>query len=1053
MWKLSLLAVVLLASAVYAKPTAEELTFFENEVRPLLAKHCYECHSADAKRLEASLRVDSLKGMLRGGDSGPIVEPGKPDESTLISAVRYEDFEMPPKGKLADEEVAVLVKWVSMGAPWPDEPEPVAGDEPAEFNWKQRVTEHWCWQPISNPAPPEVENTAWPANTIDRFVLAKLEQANLTPAADADKRTLVRRLYFDLIGLPPTPEQTQAFLANESPDAYERLVDELLDSPHYGEKWTRHWLDLVRYGETLGHEFDYPLHHAYRYRDYVIRALNTDVPYDQFVREHIAGDLIPNPRVNPNEEFNESIIGTGFWFLGEACHSPTDVRQDEADRVDNQIDVFSKTFLGLTLACARCHDHKFDPIPTKDYYAIYGYIQSSRRQEAMLDPRGKVHAAAEELKSINAEKRDAWLASLPDVPAADDRIVAAIEAELASEDKEVSKALDQPTHWLHAAAKLQKAENIGAAAEELRTSLVKQKKAAEQKTEETELFIDFAKDDFSDWYVTGEAFSDSATEFGDQQTGEAPFARVGALHSGMFGPKLRGVLRSPTFVLPAKRVHYKVNAKNANIRLIVDGYTMDEFNALLFNDVLKKNINTQGRTQWVSATRDLYHYVGHRAHIEVIDHGDGFAAIEQIRFSSEGNPVDPPHSLNELVLGKIPTSRDALLSRYVEALREVVARFQTGDATNEEIDVVNWLIARDAIARPAEIAKINERWAAANKQTPTPMHVIALADGDAENEYVFIRGSHKLRGDEAPRRMLVAIAGEDQTPDPRRSGRLDLAEKLTSPTNQLTSRVAVNRLWHHLFGRGIVPTVDDFGKMGQLPSHPELLDWLASDFMSDKGWSTKEAIKQIVMSRTYRMSVDSTVPEQVIATTDPENLLLHKAPVRRLTGEAIRDSLLQLSGRLDPKMFGPSVPVHLTTFMEGRGRPRKSGPLDGDGRRSLYVEVRRNFLWPMMMTFDRPSPFSSMGRRSNSNVPAQSLMLMNDPLIVELAKDWSQRICESESDAEARIKLAFEMAFARTPSPAQLERCLAYVGDSDQPDAWFDLCHMLVNMKSFIFLN
>jgi hypothetical protein len=302
--------------------------------------------------------------------------------------------------------------------------------------------------------------------------------------------------------------------------------------------------------------------------------------------------------------------------------------------------------------------------------------------------------------------------------------------------------------------------------------------------------------------------------------------------------------------------------------------------------------------------------------------------------------------------------------------------------------------------------------------------------------------------------MLVAIAGEDQQPDPQHSGRLDLARKLTSPSNQFTARVAVNRLWHHLFGRGIVPTVDDFGKMGQLPSHPELLDWLAHDFMTSKRWSMKQSIKQIVMSRTYRMSAQPSIDENTIATADPENVLLHRAPVRRMTGEAIRDTLLQLSGRLDPTMYGPSVRLHLTSFMEGRGRPGKSGPMDGDGRRSVYIEVRRNFLWPMMMTFDRPSPFSTMGKRSNSNVPAQSLALLNDPFVIEQSKAWAKRITARESDTEARIGLAFEMAFSRPPNAAQLDRCRQFLAAGpNEEKAWADLCHMLINLKPFIFVN
>ncbi len=1038
-----------------ARPTPEQLVFFENEVRPLLAKHCYECHSANSKKLQAGLRLDSPRAIHAGGDSGSAVEPGDPDASLLISAVRYEDFEMPPTGKLAADEIAALEKWVAMGAPWPEEPEPQAGDAPKEFDWRQRKDAHWCWQPITSPQPPEVSSREWPTNAIDNFILAKLNAAEMTPAAPADRRTLLRRVYYDLVGLPPTKTQLDAFLADPSEDAYEQVVDELLQSPQYGEKWTRHWLDLVRYGETLGHEFDYPLHQAWRYRDYVIRAINADVPYDQFVHEHVAGDLLDRPRMHPTEAFNESIIGTGFWYLGEACHAPTDVRQDEADRVDNQIDVFSKTFLGLTVACARCHDHKFDPIPTRDYYALYGYIQSSRRQRAMLDPHGKIRAASKTLREINARRRGGWRSTLARTTMDAATLKAAILKFVGSEDKSIVEALKQPTHPLFAVSQLKDAEDFGSAAAKLQAEVVKKKVAAETATAATEPFMDFSKDDAGDWYFTGEAFSQQATKVGDVRHADSqtPLARAGAIDSGLYGTKLEGALRSPTFVLPAKRLHYLLNANKARIRLIVDGYTMDEFNALLFNDAQKKNVNTQGQTKWITQGNDLYHYVGHRAHIEILDEGDGFASLEEIRYSDEGAPALPPHPMNAAVLERSPDNLEKLLDAYVDAMQASVMAVASKTASNADIDVVNWLVEHNVVAKPKSEVELASKASEVNRETPTPMHVIALEDGDAEEEYVFIRGNHRNQGEEAPRRLLVAIGGEDQQPDPKHSGRLDLATKLTAADNPLTSRVAVNRIWHHLFGRGIVPSVDDFGQMGQPPSHPELLDWLANDFVHDKQWSIKRTIKQIVMSSTYRMSAVPTVASEKSDVVDPENVLLYRAPVRRLTGEAIRDTLLQLSGRLDATMFGPSVKLHLTPFMEGRGRPGSSGPRDGAGRRSLYIEVRRNFLWPMMMTFDRPSPFSTMGRRSNSNVPAQSLMLMNDPFVVEQAVKWAERITAAESETDARIQLAFEMAFSRPPSRAQLQQCRDFVEESGSRDAWSDLCHMLINLKPFIYVN
>src|SRR5205809_49906 len=380
-----LAAVFFSTQAIHAAdPTQAE--FFEKKIRPLLVENCHRCHGAD-KKPKANLRLDSRAAMLKGGDRGPALVPGEPDKSLLVKAVGYQDpdLRMPPKSRLADAQIADLTAWIKMGAPWP---EADAGRGATtivkDFNLQER-RKHWAFQPIKRTAPPEVRQRDWPLNPVDRFILAKLEANGLTPVHQADKRTLLRRVTYDLIGLPPTPAEIEAFLADDSPSACEKVVDRLLDSPHYGERWARHWLDLVRFAETSGHEFDMDLADAYRYRDYVIRALNQDLPYDQFVTEHIAGDLVSRPRLHPTERFNESILGTGFWFLGESVHSPVDVRADEADRIDNQIDVLTKTFLGLTVSCARCHDHKFDAISTKDYYALYGYLRSSRHQHAFID--------------------------------------------------------------------------------------------------------------------------------------------------------------------------------------------------------------------------------------------------------------------------------------------------------------------------------------------------------------------------------------------------------------------------------------------------------------------------------------------------------------------------------------------------------------------------------------------------------------------------------------------------------------------------------------------
>ncbi|HEY2908993.1 MAG TPA: DUF1549 domain-containing protein, partial [Gemmataceae bacterium] len=379
-----LLAVLAVSPIRAAEPPIDN-DYFEAKVRPILVANCFTCHGANKPK--GDLRLDSRAAMLKGGENGPALQPGDPDKSAIIRAIRYDgDIRMPRKGKLAAGEIAILTAWVKGGAPWPAETV-AKGNAAAKLDLQARAKAEWSFQPIRSPAIPASKN----ATPIDAFLLRKLTAAGLGFAPPAEKRVLLRRLYFDLIGLPPTAAELDAFANDYSPDAYEKVVDRLLASPHYGERWGRHWLDLVRYAETFGHEFDFEIQGAWRYRDYVVRAFNADVPYNRFLTEHIAGDLLDKPRRNPKDGSNESLTATGFWWLGESKHSPVDSRGDYADRTDNQIDVFGKAVLGLTIACARCHDHKFDPIATRDYYALFGVLSSSRFQRADInDPQASV---------------------------------------------------------------------------------------------------------------------------------------------------------------------------------------------------------------------------------------------------------------------------------------------------------------------------------------------------------------------------------------------------------------------------------------------------------------------------------------------------------------------------------------------------------------------------------------------------------------------------------------------------------------------------------------
>ena len=1142
--------------------TSQQLDFFESKVRPLLATHCYQCHSSKAKRVEGSLLLDSRSAHLRGGDSGEAVIPGDADGSLLIEAVRYEGYEMPPKGKLPDADIDVLVKWVDMGAPWPAESEPTGNHSVQAFDLEKRKSEHWLWQPVTNPAAPKTTDSSWPSVDLDHFVLEGLEKSNLRPAPDAAKQNVLRRLYLDLIGLPPTVEQVRRFTVDQSGNALENVVDELLQSPHFGERWGRHWLDLVRYAESRGHEFDNDSPNAFQYRDYIIRALNADVPYDQLVREHIAGDLVDNPRMHPTQGFNESVLGTGFWFLGEWVHSPVDIRKDESDRFDNMVDVMSKTFLGVTVSCARCHDHKFDAISTADYYSLTGFLHSSDYRQVRFE-------SIEHNKQISQQ-----------LAAVDDRFRKEIAASL---DKSGLRPPSQASFVDHPA-----------------------------------VVADFGNLPQRDFMQDGFLFGDAPRHAGEafiDASGNVRIATRGSAVSDPFWNGLRSItagsvqnrsklaklpksgrtLRSPTFELTDAVVSCRVSG-NGHVIACVDSHRLVA--GPLHGETIKP---IKKGTSWT--TLNLQRYLGHRMHLEFVP---GENSQLTVRLIAQGldqagrNEIDRrleqqdqqyvafAKQANDLIGASESLEDDSNVEQIVFAdfesgtyddwtvtgdafgdrpqLPSTIGKYQgdvahkgkwfvnshnireggavrrgdslTGTLTSPEFTIecdaiaflvgggnhkgktcVNLLVdgsvvrtatgraknrmaehrwdvrelrgkqariqavdnhtkgwgnigldhivfekyeqkskkqASSSVSRHPAVATalsgIVREWQRERKQLRERVmfesHVApAMLDGSGEDAHVYIRGNSSKHGKLEPRHFLTAISSDQPMAIARGSGRLELASAINDPRNPLTSRVIVNRIWHHLMGRGIVATTDDFGVLGLRPSNPELLDHLASKFDAD-GRSIKKLIRYVVLSRTYQMSdqVDVTAVD-----ADPKNLLWHHRPPKRLEGEVIRDSLLALSGKLDTKQFGPPVPIHLTSFMDGRGRPKTSGPLDGDGRRSIYIAIRRNFLSPFMLTFDTPIPFSAMGRRNVSNVPAQALILMNDPFVAEQARGWAKQAMKVSDQSQERIEWLYMTAFARKPKAEEMTTAKEYLGKSNDAKRWTSFAHALINTKEFIF--
>ncbi|MCE9555561.1 MAG: PSD1 and planctomycete cytochrome C domain-containing protein [Planctomycetes bacterium] len=1088
---------------------AATLEFVSTKIRPLLESRCYECHSGKSAKLKGGLRLDTLESIVKGGDGGPILKPGHPEKSVLVEAINYRgDYEMPPASKMPPGEIALLTKWIEMGAPWPAGGEPPVSAAKEPFPLDKRKAAHWSWRAVADPPAPAVRQQDWARRDLDRFVLAKLDQANLKPAPDADRRTLLRRVWFDIVGLPPKPADVEAFVADPAPtqQALEKVVDALLASPQFGERWGRHWLDLMRYAESRGHEYDFNTPNAWQYRDYVIRALNADVPYNQFVVEHVAGDLVAPARLNPDKKYNESVLATGFWYLGDWVHSPVDIRRDEADQIDNQLDTMSRAFLGLTVACARCHDHKFDAISTKDYYALAGFLQSSSYRQAPFDTMEHNRLVADELWKVRnqseAKIRTALAESLR--PAAGQTaeylraavaIVRAAQTPAAPtpslEPKRLEAwvaalraALNEPLSPLHEIAK--RLQSPGATAASPSTS-----------TPPPAFAVDYHRLAAQDWVQDGFAFGPGPTRSGALQYSDDPrrpvtgidvfgLARRDRLWAGLgLAPGTQGdegelgslprtgqMLRTPTLTIENGRVHLLVRGSGM-LQTVVDAHR------LLYGPLHKDLIlqfNAGDKPRWI--THNLGRYQGHRAHIELVPVGGGPLELLAISTSPQPPPVPQPGRTQlSTALASTPDPDGSAMSLQTLLLsvidRLAAGTISTGPLPEETASLADWMVRHPELFTPEAAAtqRMTTEFEALRREEQrlggqiqkSSRTAIAILDGTGEDEELLIRGNVGTPHGRVPRRFLEALTGSTAPSYARGSGRLELAQQMVDPkVNPFITRVMANRIWHHLLGRGIVPSVDDFGVLGQPPSNPELLDHLATRLVAD-GWSVKRLIRQIATSRTYQMS--SHPADAATETADPDNVLLHRMNLRRLEGEVIRDGMLAVSGRLDLKMEGPPVPIYLTSFMGGRGRPG-SGPLDGAGRRSVYLSVRRNFLSPMMLAFDTPVPSVAVGRRNVSNVPAQPLILLNDPFVAEQARRWAERVlADANVTPENRVKGMYETALGRPPDSEETARAVTFLkeqtaaygiaGDAWQkePRAWTDLGHVIWNMKEFIFID
>ena len=1026
-----------------------DFELFEARIRPLLVDRCYSCHKAEGTA-DGGLAVDSREGLLTGGDSGPALVPGDPAGSLLLSVLRHEvdGLKMPKdSGKLDDTTLAEVSAWIAAGAPDPRDAPPSKEELAKATSWETimgRRSRWWSFQPLAEASPPTLANNTWSEHSIDRFILAGLREQGLEPAADAAPQTLVRRLFFVMTGLPPTASDFAAWTDRVAqPGGFEALVDHLLASPHFGEQWARHWMDWIRYADTHGSEGDPEIVGTSHYRDYLIRALNADVPFDQLLREHVAGDLLPAPRFNAEGTVNESAIGPAHFRMVFHGYSPTDALDEKVRFVDDQINAFSKAFLGLTVSCARCHNHKFDPISQADYYALFGVLGSCRpgRLEIAtpsLQARNRAELGA--LKTaIREQMARHWLEALPAL---------AVRMEAPDAPWRTAEKAASLLHPLYAA------ENARAAAEGKEVAsevlLVEQQLAkwsaarrARSESQEAPALVRWnfgtgqpGGDDAKQWFPSGSGLTTPADGLAEQlnRAGDFSVAAAGPKAVARVWPssvkthgistKHGGRFTSPTVRLDKEYSLRVLAAGNdgATLRPVIQNYT--RLGRIYPLDKLTP--------EWKWYSYDLTYWMGDEIHVELatardmplpLSDGDrSWFSVREAVLVEKQQP--PPSAVADEQYAAIldeaqalqPQSLADLRACYGRAIERAIRAWMDGTASDAQALLLDACLAEELLENRfdqlAGVRPLLEDYRRLEAEIVSSERVPAMEETVGRDQPLLARGDHKNPGVAVPRGFLSVV---DATPyPPGDSGRLQLANDLLRPDNPLTRRVIANRIWHHLFGRGLASTPDNLGHLGPLPTHPALLDNLAH-YLETQRWSLKTLIRHMVTSRTWRL--DSKAGAQA-AVIDPENRLLSHACVRRLEAESIRDSLLAASGSFDPQLFGGMQPGN-------------------SPRRSIYVRVARNAIDPLLRAFDFPEPASSVGCRDVTNVPAQALYLLNDKRITELARMWAAKVLATDSLAtdEARLQSMFVAAIGRPASPAELSRTLTLLANTQQETA------------------
>lgn len=1037
----------------------EELEFFENRIRPVLAESCYECHNS-VNKSRAGLALDWSEALLAGGDDGPVIVPGDPDASVLIWAIRHQDgFDMPEEGpKLEDNVIADFEAWVKMGAPDPRDKQPTQLDLDNAIAWEtllEKRSQWWSFQPLQKSPAPKTENEAWNQNEIDRFVYDSISTQGLEAQLEASPEVLVRRLHLILTGLPPKPEVTKAFIANPSMEAYEVLVDDLLSSQAYGERWGRHWLDWYRFSETHGSEGDPALPHASIYRDYIIRALNEDVPYNQLLKEHIAGDLLKRPRINQELQLNESAIGPAHFRMVPYGFGVVDAYQEQIVNIDNQIDVLSKAMLGVTVSCARCHNHKFDPISQKDFYRLYGILASTRPGTRNVDTKEKqalnkrslqrlksrihkaladywldeVDGAVAKLSAFSFEESEQDLALFKDLKQAPRRRKMALPEDKDALDAFSLKLEMNQVGAFHPFAPIKSSEDV---ARDWQRQIEKHKAALAEFDEaksKASFYADLRDQDTVDsWFMEGNGLSPKVSPAGSFAiAGEGHLAITGiyprGVYSHLISDKHSGTLASPNHLAEGDWSFMRAVGRNGAIRMSARNYPLEQ-------GLHVYEYASNGAMQWFPLkkykfwNKDLVHYQISTAADKPVKPTPGrswFGVTEVI-----GGQMEMPELGTPLyTLIKDPESvqdEESLLEAYRVALTDSIKAWRRSRASDGQAQFLSTfarfnLLPNHVEELPAKLRSLIEEYRELENEIPEPTRAPAQLEGDVIDQPLLKRGEYKNADDPVSRQFLEVFA--NKTYSAKNSGRLELAEDIAGTTNTLKTRVLVNRLWSYVFGRGIVATTDNFGRLGKKPTHPELLDYLALDFEKND-WSIKTSLKQMVMSRTFRSASLATAE---VTEMDPGNAYYAFFMPRRLDAEVIKDSVNFLAKE--------------------------------DYERSVYQKVIRNKLDPFLTTFNLPIPTTTISKRDSTNIPAQALSMMNGEFVQSASKQWARRVNQATQGVSVAEKIAafFWDAYGRPAGEEEQSELEDYLNSIDDFDtAMENIAFALMNTKEFMYV-